>query len=67
MKDVARFVSIEDAQARKFVTDEFPDSIIVINLVLLLFLLRERDVIVEVKIVPVRREPFEMPAHSFLI
>src|SRR5438034_6495284 len=47
--------------------DEFLRSVIVINFSVPFVFLGERNVIIEIEIVPVRRKPFETPAHSFLI
>jgi len=54
MEDVTVCIFIEYAQAGKFIAYELSRSVVLINFVLRLVVLRERHVIVEIEVVPVR-------------
>src|SRR5947207_15937077 len=67
MEDVTVRIFIEYAQAGKFIAHELSHSVVVINFVLRLVVLRERHVIVEIEVAPVRRHQLEAPADALFV
>src|SRR2546422_2816357 len=59
-------VLVEDAQAGGLLAREFARGEVVVHDALRRLVLRERHVIVEVEVGPVRRHPREAPAHALL-
>jgi hypothetical protein len=66
VEDAAGAVLVEHADARRLLAREPVRAVVVVDVALGHFVLRERHVIVVVEVVPVGRHPLEAPAHALL-
>src|SRR2546423_5647004 len=64
VKDIARVVFVEDADAWPFLRCEGPLAVVVVELALGHFLRREGDAEVAVEVGAMRGHPLELPAHA---